>query len=122
MKVVKNVCFGGFNLSDEALARLSKLTGKSLNKCWADYVNYTNNRTAPELIQVVEELGNKANGTYAKLVIVEVPDDAIWTIEDYDGMETIEEVHRVWQKNSKKPVDKPPTKYDIISTSSEGHT
>jgi len=27
---------------------------------------------------------------------VEVPDDVVWTIENYDGMETIHEKHRTW--------------------------
>lgn len=48
------------------------------------------------LIQVIEELGSEANTKYSKLMIVEVPDDIEWEIDDYDGMETIEECHRSW--------------------------
>ncbi len=48
------------------------------------------------LVQVVEELGEAANGNCAKLVITEIPDDATWQIEEYDGNEHIAEHHRTW--------------------------
>lgn len=97
MKIVKNACFGGYGLSDLALSRLSEITGKTLNQCKTDYVwGGDKARTAPELVQVVEELGDDANDWASKLVIVDVPDDVDWVIEDYDGYETIEEVHRSW--------------------------
>lgn len=96
IKIVKNVCYGGFSLSDLALSRLSELTGKSLSECNEEYEWDDENRSAPELVQVVEELGDKANGRLARLVVVEVPDDVDWYIRDYDGMETVEEVHRSW--------------------------
>lgn len=53
-------------------------------------------RTDPTMIQVVEELGAKANGHFAQLKIVEIPHGVDYTIEDYDGMEHIAEVHRTW--------------------------
>ncbi len=58
--------------------------------------NRPENRINPKLIQVVEELGEKANGSCAELKIVEVPDDVNWTITEYDGLETVEEVHKSW--------------------------
>ena len=33
---------------------------------------------------------------YAELKIVEVPDDVVWEIDEYDGLESISEVHRRW--------------------------
>jgi hypothetical protein len=48
------------------------------------------------LVQVVEELGKEANGNYAKLEIIEIPDDVDWEIDEYDGMEHIAEKHRTW--------------------------
>ena len=60
-----------------------------------EYGNY-DKRTAPELIKCVETLGEKANGKYARLVIVEIPDNVQWEIEDYDGVETVAEKHRTW--------------------------
>ena len=53
-------------------------------------------RTDPALVQTVKELGKKANGKFAKLVIVEVPDGVKWEIRYNDGMETIHEKHRTW--------------------------
>jgi len=53
-------------------------------------------RDDPALVQVVEELGEKANGNYASLQVVEVPDDVSWEIDDYDGNERIAESHRTW--------------------------
>jgi hypothetical protein len=48
------------------------------------------------LIQVIEELGEDADGRHASLKIVEIPDDVEWQIEEYDGSEWIAEVHRTW--------------------------
>lgn len=53
-------------------------------------------RTDPKLIQVIEELGDEANGACAKIVIVEIPDGTEWEIDEYDGHETIREKHRSW--------------------------
>lgn len=53
-------------------------------------------RDDPFLVQVVEELGDEANGAHASLKVVEIPDGIEWVIEEYDGNETIAEVHRTW--------------------------
>jgi hypothetical protein len=53
-------------------------------------------RTDKKLIQVVEKMGEKANGRFANLKIVEIPDDVKWQIDNYDGMETVHEKHRMW--------------------------
>lgn len=53
-------------------------------------------RDSTELVQVVEELGERANGAYSELEIVEIPDGVQWEIDDYDGMERVDEVHRSW--------------------------
>ena len=50
----------------------------------------------PILVGLVESMGDAANGEYSKLRIVNVPDDANWEINDYDGMESIHEIHRTW--------------------------
>lgn len=54
------------------------------------------NRADPLLVQVVEELGDAADGQCAELAIVEIPDDVSWEIDEYDGMERVDEVHRSW--------------------------
>ena len=90
MKVVINSCYGGFGLSNKALDMYKQLSNKS------EVYAYELDRTDPILIQVVETLGAEADGCYAKLRIIEIPDGIEWEISDYDGMESVEEVHRSW--------------------------
>jgi len=54
-------------------------------------------RDDPDLVAVVEELDNKANGRHAELKIVEIPDDVNWYIEEYDGREWVADRHRTWE-------------------------
>ncbi len=53
-------------------------------------------RDDPNLVKVVEELGKEANGRFAELKVVKIPDNVEWEIDEYDGLETIEEKHRSW--------------------------
>jgi hypothetical protein len=46
-------------------------------------------RADPALVQVVEELGEKANGSCAKLAIEDVPAGALYRIDEYDGNESV---------------------------------
>lgn len=57
---------------------------------------YKDYREDPTLIEVVEELGEKANSRYSNLRIVEIPDDLDYVIDDYDGIETLHENVREW--------------------------
>ena len=91
MKIVVNRCYGGFGLSKKAY--------EFLGLTWDDYgyaYNEEELRTDPKLIECVEKLGQEANGRYAALEVVEIPDDVEWEINDYDGIETIHEKHRSW--------------------------
>jgi len=90
MKVVINVCFGGFGLSQAVYDRYNELTGKN--------VKYQNDITRDDivLVQVVEELGQEANTRYSELRVVEIPDGTSWYIHEYDGREEIHETHRFW--------------------------
>jgi hypothetical protein len=120
MKVAINACYGGFGLSDEAFEKLLTRLGiefekvidvqyRSLNithyyrKGMVDkddgylpHYEFTGNRASEDLIAVIEEMGEAANGRCADIKIVEVPDDVKWTIEEYDGNEWVAEVHRTW--------------------------
>ena len=53
-------------------------------------------RDDTDLVAVVEELGEGANTIFSELEVVEIPDDINWYIDNYDGIETIHEVHRSW--------------------------
>ena len=117
MKVVINDCYGGFGLSDEAITRYAEIKGIQLWPETSEYGHtihwtcppeerqdghgphldeYLLDRDDPVLIQVVEELGAKADGKYAKLKIVEIPDWVRWQVSEYDGNEWIAEEHRTW--------------------------
>lgn len=65
---------------------------------WDNYYLYlgSEHREDPILIEVVEELGDEASGNCGKLVIVEIPDDLHYIIDDYDGIETLHEDIEVW--------------------------
>jgi len=89
MKIVINACFGGFGLSDEAFELYLKKKGM-------ERIDNDIPRDDLDLIKVVEELGDKANGCCAELKIVEIPDNIKWEINEYDGSETIDECHRSW--------------------------
>jgi len=53
-------------------------------------------RNDPDLVKVIKKFGNEANGAHAELKIVEIPDNANWEIDEYDGSEHIAEQHRTW--------------------------
>jgi hypothetical protein len=89
MKVVINSCYGGFGLSEAGHALYLKKKGNHI---------YTRDldREDPILVEVVEELGEASSSSLAKLKVVEVPEGIEYTIEEYDGLEHIAEVHRTW--------------------------
>lgn len=82
MKIVINDCYGGFGLSEKALEML---------EVGNDYeYDADAKRTDAELVKVVEELGEEANGDFAELTVVEIPDEATdFEINEYDGAESI---------------------------------
>lgn len=140
MKVVINRCYGGFDLSHEAMMRYLEIKGitvyleqgigffkfwtywtvkpedrleimegeqfqslsleerQAYNQKYSEQTVYCRDiaRDDPAMVQAVQELGDAANGGYAELVVVDIPDDVKWVIEEYDGMEHVAEVHRTW--------------------------
>jgi hypothetical protein len=88
-KVVINVDYGGFSLSN--LVKQQYLAKKNVHL--DRYVE----RDDPELIKIIESIGlDSAAGDQAKLAIVGVPQDVDWEITEYDGSETVVEKHREW--------------------------
>jgi hypothetical protein len=90
MKIVINTRHGGFGLSKEALALFNERSGAVVT--W----DFNIKRNDPILVEIVEQLGEAADGDFAELKIIEIPDDVQWQIEEYDGAEWIAEKHRTW--------------------------
>jgi hypothetical protein len=99
VKIVLNGCYGGFGLSREAVERYAEIKGWSVDTDEYDYSymidekgehvsHYDLDRTDPVLVQVVEELGEKANDSYSALYIVSVEKGTKYYIDEYDGIET----------------------------------
>ena len=89
MKIVINACYGGFGLSKEAeelYVQKKNISGPLRGDIL---------RNDPVLVEVIETLGDKANGNCAELKVVEIPDDVTdWRLEEYDGWEHIAEGRR----------------------------
>lgn len=121
--IVRNTCYGGYGVSVEAQRMLLERGCKHIHlekynrgltemglaefcqdlgilqvgpDTWANDTHRYENRDCEVLVQVVRELGARANGSHADLEVVEIPDDVEWIISEYDGAETIEEKHRSW--------------------------
>ena len=90
-QIVINVRHGGFGLSEQAQDRYRELAGVPV----AEFV-WELDRSDPHLVKTVLELGELANGRYAELKVVTIPDDVEWTVMEYDGLEWVAEAHRTW--------------------------
>jgi hypothetical protein len=84
-KIVYNACYGGFGLSDEAMRRYCEIKGIAEETIYDGDIE----RTDPVLVQVVEELGDKANGDCAMLRIAELYAGTLYRIDEYDGVEQV---------------------------------
>lgn len=81
MKIVINVCFGGFRLSDEQIEELKRLGAYDdfIDDAEFGYVNRSNSK----LVEAVEKHPNS-------LSVIDIPDNATdWTVEEYDGAERV---------------------------------
>jgi hypothetical protein len=116
MDIVINAGVGGFSLSRGAFLRLRELGHKGsleepdVGEPWPEreglptivredtgFFAYDIERNDPLLLRVVRELGERANGAAANLVIVTIPDGIAWEIAVHeDGSEHVAEQHRCW--------------------------
>jgi hypothetical protein len=94
MKVVLNKDYGGFELSQAAKDLFTELSGINVEEL-RFMENMEQFRTNATLVRVVETLGDDAHAR-GKLKVVEIPDDILWHISEYDGMEWVAENHRMW--------------------------
>jgi hypothetical protein len=118
-KVAINRCFGGFGISDEAFEKLLNRKGIAFDKVekenstfigasyykaghagddeyYLSNYEFYEDRSDPDLIAVIEEMGQASWGYAAEIAIVEIPDDVEWHIHEYDGIEHVAENHRTW--------------------------
>jgi hypothetical protein len=78
MKIVINVCFGGFGLTEEAK--------KALGIEYSEDIKRTDSR----LVEMVETDAVNIADRFAELEVIEIPDEATdWEINEYDGLESI---------------------------------
>ena len=87
-KIVYNGCYGGFELSDKAVARYLELKGLQVPDKFSLF-ELEIDRADPILVQVVEELGGEADTVFSNLQIRELPEGTLYRIDEYDGMETV---------------------------------
>jgi len=80
--------------SFSALYHAYKTKGDILGRYWDCWTSAS--RTHPLVVRAVEELGPAASGFCSALCVIEIPDGTEYTIEEYDGMEHIAEVHKTW--------------------------
>jgi hypothetical protein len=119
-RVAINRCFGGFGISDEAFEKLLIRKGIAFDKVEPEHksllsgvtyyaaghsgdddhhlseYDFFSDRSDPDLIAVIEELGKDSWGWASELAIVDIPDDVEWHIDEYDGLEHVAENHRTW--------------------------
>ncbi len=93
--IVINRKYGGFGLSDLACQLYSDHIDTTLD--WVPWNVWSIRRDDPVLVQIVRDLGAKANGAYSDLHLVDIPADVEWQIDEYDGWEWIAEKHRTWR-------------------------
>lgn len=116
-KVVYNNCHGGFALSKLAAIWLAGKGHKesiewlgdiaSKGDAWNEtFYPFTMARHSSLLVECVETLGRKANGTFSELKIAEVKD--LYRVEEYDGLETVitPESARQWASAINDPEEK----------------
>lgn len=98
-KVIINDCFGGFGFSKQFVSEWRARGGTE---------EYGPSRTCPIAIALLEEKGSKwSSDSCASLAIAEIPDDVLeenggngWSIDEYDGAETVVENYRSWGAKS----------------------
>lgn len=99
-KIAYNACFGGFSLSDLAVKRyldIKRIVPVEVKNSYGTHLEVNGQyfsdldipRTDPALIQVIEEMGDKANGMCARLCIAELEPGTLYRIDEYDGSESV---------------------------------
>ena len=83
-------CFGSLSITKD----LGNVTDSLPDGSY--FFSHNIERTDPVLLQVIQELGDAANGECSSLKIVDIPDGVDWQIDEYDGNEWVAEKHQTW--------------------------
>lgn len=114
-KIVLNNCYGGFNLSNDAIELYFELSGETphivtegeykfyykipdwntfqANGYIGDDLSATVSRTDPILVEVVEQFAkaeSEAGGYCSRLIVLDIPAGSHYRICEGDGLEWIE--------------------------------
>lgn len=128
MKVIINTEYGGLNLSHAAVLRYGQLKGLYIYRTPEKLDEYFFDREMqerwdlddieredPALIQVIEEMGEKAETEFGKFKIIEIPDGVKFWVEEFEpNGETISEQHRWWNKDGLIGIPDPPSRLERL--------
>ena len=68
----------------------------AMGRYWDGWTRMEEHRGDPLVVQCVEALGKDASSSLSELEVVNIPDGIQWRLDDYDGIESVEEQHRSW--------------------------
>ena len=89
--VINQKKYGVFGLSEIAKQMYQKRSGQ--RKCLETYLK----RDDPILVDIVIELGEKANGEFSSLKVIKIPSGHSWSVKNFEGIETVDETYATWQ-------------------------
>jgi hypothetical protein len=98
MQVVINTSHSNFAISEEAVTYIrKKLKVPKTHLSEINAYSFDYDRSHPLLIEVINKLGHKADGLYATLKIVEIPNNVSWKVMCDTSGEYVAEEHRIWR-------------------------
>ena len=88
VEILYNKCFGGFGFSSEAM---NEYYNRKQTVDPSSFSEYEIERHDPVMLQIVKELGPRANGYCARLAIQSIPSHFVkyYEIDEYDGSESV---------------------------------
>jgi hypothetical protein len=88
VEILYNKAFGGFGFSSEAM---NEYYNRKQTVDPSSFSEYEIERHDPVMLQIVKELGPRANGYGAKLGIQSIPSHFVkyYEIDEYDGSESV---------------------------------
>lgn len=80
----------------EELMRMKGITSDQYQKLEDDYCE-GKHRNDPDLVRLVETMKTNVHAeTHIQLVVITIPDDVNWVVQEEDGHECVSEIHRRW--------------------------